>query len=264
MWRPGILPALLVGVSASAGDGPLVSNRTALPAAPVALSLGQAGPFNRLAFELRDGDSVRDAPQVTCLYPGGIAYRCEASTSMPRAGDGYRRITVVAPDLGLGTAVTLRFVTRGVLQDVAIVLVNASHVVHEIETLPLPARGGDSTPADGRAVPTTALARIRTTSTPAMATSAVATPPGCDRIHAVWVGASATDPVFAGPSGTLNGSVMPSRPVTPGSRVATDNLPEWIVTYPLDATRVQFIAHYEVIYRVGVCPQKVIARPATG
>lgn len=264
MWRPGILPALLVGVSASAGDGPLVSNRTALPAAPVALSLGQAGPFNRLAFELRDGDSVRDAPQVTCLYPGGIAYRCEASTSMPRAGDGRRRITVVVPDLGLGTAVTLRFVTRGVLQDVAIVLVNASHVVHEIETLPLPARGGDSTPADGRAVPTTALARIRTTSTPAMATSAVATPPGCDRIHAVWVGASATDPVFAGPSGTLNGSVMPSRPVTPGSRVATDNLPEWIVTYPLDATRVQFIAHYEVIYRVGVCPQKVIARPATG
>jgi hypothetical protein len=40
--------------------------------------------------------------------------------------------------------------------------------------------------------------------------------------------------------------------------VQPDNLPEWLVTFPLSATRVQFIAHYEVIYRVGTCPQRII------
>jgi hypothetical protein len=77
-------------------------------------------------------------------------------------------------------------------------------------------------------------------------------------VQAEWVGASATDPVFQSQFGSLNGSVVASRPVMPGSRVTPENLPEWLVTYPLSATRVQFIAHYEVIYRVGSCPQRVI------
>jgi hypothetical protein len=98
----------------------------------------------------------------------------------------------------------------------------------------------------------------RATSIPAIATSTLAAPPACDQVHAEWVNASATDPVFQSPFGPLNGSIVLSRPAQPGSLVRPDNVPEWLVSYPLSALRVQFIAHYEVIYRVGACQHKVI------
>jgi hypothetical protein len=79
----------------------------------------------------------------------------------------------------------------------------------------------------------------------------------CDRVVPHWIGASATDPVFTSAFGALNGSVLLARPAAAGRPVQAENLPEWLITYPLSATRVQFIAHYEVIYRVGVCAERI-------
>ena len=105
----------------------------------------------------------------------------------------------------------------------------------------------------------TQLVTTRAATTPAMAASPLGAAPACDQVRAEWVGAGATDPVFASQFGPLNGAIVLARPVAPGSAVRPDNLPEWLVTYPLSATRLQFIAHYEVIYRVGVCPRRIIS-----
>jgi len=45
------------------------------------------------------------------------------------------------------------------------------------------------------------------------------------------------------------------------ARAGPRALPEWLISYPLGATRVQFIAHYEVVYRVDPCPEPGTARP---
>jgi hypothetical protein len=141
---------------------------------------------------------------------------------------------------------------------VTVELANAPQVVHEIEALPLPDGGQVATGGTGQPAPVMNVVSTRATTTPAMAAAPSAPAGACDQVQAEWVGASATDPVFQSQFGSLNGSVVASRPVAPGSRVTPENLPEWLVTYPLSATRVQFIAHYEVIYRVGSCPQRVI------
>ena len=62
------------------------------------------------------------------------------------------------------------------------------------------------------------------------------------------------------PFGAMSGSVVLTRPVPPGSALRPDNLPEWTLSYPMSANRVQFIAHYEVIYRVGVCPDRIVSQ----
>jgi len=251
-------------VPAHAGDGPLVSGATPLDALPATLAAGPAGPFNRVGFDLQDGASGVPLPEVACLYPGGFAYRCDVSAEDARVPGARRRLVVVIPDLGKGSPVTLRIRGAHGRQDVAVALANTPRVIREIEALAL--RDGGKVVASGKGppAPDTRLLRTRATSTPALATSPLAAPPACDKVFAQWVSASATDPVFASAFGPLNGSILAARPVAPGSPVRADNVPEWLVTFPASATRVQFIAHYEVIYRVGECPHRIMARPSAG
>lgn len=237
-------------------DGPpLVVARNALSAQPAEFSVGPAGPFNRWAFDVERFDPDAGSAQVTCFYGTGFAYRCDAAIASPRGAGGRRRVTVTIPDLGRGGEVTVRFATPQGVHDVVVEVANTPRVVHEIEALAL-AGGKVVTGTDGRPQPSDQLVRAQATSTPAMATSSLGLAPACDRLYALWAGATVTDAVFSGPLGRLEGSITAWKPVVPGSRVAPDNLPEWLVTYPLGANRVQFIAHYEVIYRVGTCEER--------
>lgn len=244
-----------------AAGAPQITARTQLSALPAAQSVGQAGPFNRVAFDVERFGPPDAASSVMCIYPDGLRYRCGASIEVPAAPDASRRVTVTIPDLGRGKQVVVRFSTTGGHQDVTIELANSPQVIHEIEALPLPDGGRVTTGGTGQPAPVMNVVSTRATTTPAMAAAAKTTAGACDQVQAEWVGASATDPVFQSQFGSLNGSVVASRPVAPGGRVTPENLPEWLVTYPLSATRVQFIAHYEVIYRVGSCPERVIPGP---
>jgi hypothetical protein len=250
----------VTGAAASSPGAPQVLARTPLSALPANLAVGRAGPFNRVAFDVDRFGPPDAASKVSCFYPDRLQYRCDAAVGDPEPGGTRRRVTVTIPDLGKGPTVVVRFVNSRGYQDAVVELANAPQVVHEIEALPLPGGGKTALGSDGAPAPVMNVVTERMTTTPAMAAAAAAAA-ACDQLHAEWVGASATDPVFQSAFGPLNGSVLPSRPVSAGSRVQQDNLPEWLVTYPLSATRVQFIAHYEVIYRVGACPQKVIAAP---
>lgn len=241
----------------AAGGPPVVVARTPLSALPAPLSVGQAGPFNRIAFDV-DRFGPPDATSVvTCIYPGELRYRCDAAIGELEAGSTKRRVTVSIPDLGRGKRVIVRFRTQQGQQDAVVEFANVSQVVHEIEALPLPG-GQVIVGSTGAPAPIMQVVSHKATTMPAMAASMLGAPAACDQVNAEWLGASATDPVFLSQFGPLNGSIVPSRPVLPGSRVQPDNLPEWLVTFPLSATRVQFIAHYEVIYRVGACPHRVI------
>ena len=255
-----LLAAGLGSITGAATVGPpVVVARTPLSALPAALSVGPAGPFNRIAFDVERFGPADPGSAVTCLYPGNLRYRCDAAIDEPEAGGTKRRVTATIPDLGRGKRVIVRFSTRQGQQDAVVELANVSQVVHEIEALPLPGGGQVTIGSTGAPAPLMQVVSHKARSTPAMATSALGAAPACDQVYAEWVGASATDPVFLSQFGALNGSIGPSRPVVPGSRVQPDNLPEWMVTHPLSATRAQFIAHYEVIYRVGTCPQRIIS-----
>lgn len=257
----GLLALCLVSLAAASSGAPQVAGRTQLSATPAALSVGPAGPFNRIAF-----DVVRFGPPdaksaVTCFYPGGVRYRCDASLDEPEAQGGKRRVTVTIPDLGRGKQVVVRFSTSAGHEDVRVDLANGPQVVHEIEALPLPGGGQVATGSNGQLTPIMNMTSVRATTTPAMAATPLAMDT-CDQVRAEWVTATATDPVFQSQFGSLNGSVVASKPVAVGSRVHPTNLPEWLVTFPLSAVRLQFIAHYEVVYRVGSCPNRVIPDPA--
>jgi hypothetical protein len=263
MRRARYLTCLLAVAAAVAGNAvaapPQLLARTPLSALPPAQSVGQAGPINRIAFDV-DGFGPPDtASQVTCIYPDRTRYRCEAQVGQTEPGSTRRRVIVTVPDLGKGASVTVRFAGSGGQADASVQLANAPQVVHEIEALALPGGGQTAIGANGAPVPVMTLVSSRATTTPAMAAAAASQGASCDQLLPEWVAASATDPVFQSPFGALNGSIILAKPVQPGSRVRPDNLPEWQVSYPLSATRAQFIAHYEVIYRVGACPQKVIA-----
>lgn len=227
----------------------------ALSARPEALSAGSSGPINRHAIDVLNFSPDDPAARVLCIYPQQLTYRCHFEFSPDAAGGPRRRVVVAIPDLGVGNRVIVRLVNSRGSHDVPLDLVNGSQTVHEIEALALPEGGRVGTNSRGAAAPLTQLATQRATTVPAMAMPA--TPVSCDQILPFWVRASATDPVFTSRFGALNGSVLLSRPPTPGSPVRTDNLPEWLITYSLSATRVQFIAHYEVIYRVGICPERI-------
>jgi len=255
MRQPCLLALLFVSAPVLAAGAPQVAGRTQLSAVPAGQSVGQAGPFNRIAFDVeRFGEA---GSTVTCFYPG-LRYRCDAAIGEPEAQGTKRRVTVTIPDLGLGKQVVVRFSTSGGHQDVQVELSNSPQVVHEIEALPLPGGGQIATGSNGKPAPIMNVVSARATTTPAIATA----PVSCDQVQGEWVGASATDPVFQSQFGTLNGSIVASKPVAAGVRVTPANLPEWLVTYPLSASRVQFIAHYEMIYRVVSCPQRVIPEPS--
>lgn len=252
----GFLAFCLASLPAASAGGPQVVARTQLSATPAALSVGPAGPFNRIAFDVARFGPPDASSAVTCFYSSSFRYRCDA-TFEPDAQGRNRRVTVTIPDLGRGKQVVVRFSTSAGHQDVPVELVNGSQVVHEIEALALPGGGQVATGSNGQPTPVMNMTSIRATTMPAMAAASFAAGV-CDQVRAEWVTATATDPVFQSQFGTLNGSIVASKPAAVGSRVQPDNLPEWLVTFPLSATRLQFIAHYEVIYRVESCPQRII------
>ena len=102
------------------------------------------------------------------------------------------------------------------------------------------------------------LLTLKSTTAPALTVQMPFDPNRCDQLYAQWAGASATDPVFSSSFGALNGAVAIVKPVAKGSPVRDDNLPQWLITYPASAIRLQFIAHYEVVYRVGLCADRIL------
>ena len=245
----------------AAGSPTLVSGPTPLPAEPAALSVGSAGPFNRLAFDFHATGPHDPVPRIVCLYAEGFRYRCDALVEAPAAVSGRRRITVVVPDLGRGSSVRVLFSSPRGAHEATVEVANPAQVMREIEVLPLSAAGSARPPATGPTGTAPQLLTLRATTSPAIATASLDVASACERIVAEWVRVSATDPVFASPAGPLKGSLVLDRAVVPGSPVGPDNLPSWRVTYPHTATRLQFIAHYQVKYRVDVCPQRVITDP---
>jgi hypothetical protein len=252
------LAAVLVGVATAAPAAPpVIVLSTALSAAPGSLSSGSAGPLNRYLFELTGFPERDPAAQVLCVYPTRLVYRCRSEREESQAPQ-RQRVIVTIPDLDLGRRVVVRFLSSGGSHEFVVELANAPQVVHEIEALPLTRGGQHIIGSDGLPAPNMGVVSERATTLPAMASSTLGAPSACDQIHAQWVGASATDPLFTSTFGALSGSVVLTKPANTGSSVRPDNLPQWTFSYPMSANRVQFIAHYEVIYRVGVCADRVV------
>ena len=153
----------------AAGGPPQVVARTQLSALPANLSVGQAGPYNRIAFDLERFGPPDPSSTVTCIYPGELRYRCEAAIGEPEAGGTKRRVIVTIPDLGRGKRVVVRFNTNQGQQDNAVELANVSQVVHEIESMPLPAGGQVAVGSTGAPAPVLQVVNQKSTTTPAMA-----------------------------------------------------------------------------------------------
>lgn len=250
---------LLAAAAATAAtrEAPAIIASARLPAAPAALSLGSSGPLNRLWLELRGFSADDRAAQVHCVYADRFAYLCRFERQPGRRAD-TQQIVVTIPDLARGARVAVRLVSSGGTLEHTLTIDNSAQVVHEIEALPLPNGGRVGTGPQGEPVAMTDLVVTRASAMPAMASSTLGAVPACDQVRAEWQGASATDAVFTSIFGALQGSVVLTRPPARGSAVRPDNLPEWTVSYPLSANRVQFIAHYEVVYRVGECSERVL------
>jgi hypothetical protein len=255
-----LLGAGLMGAAtpATVPGPPLVVLATALSAAPETLSSGNAGPFNRYAFELTGFDAADRRTQVLCIYRK-LVYRCSSARSADPA-TGRQRVVVTIPDLALDSPVIVRFTNSYGARDHAITLANSPQVIHEIEALPLSNGGHESTGSNGKPAPRREMTSERATTVPAMVSSPLGAPPACDQVYAEWVRASATDPLFTSAFGAMSGSVVLTHPVNQRSPVRSDNLPEWTFSFPMSASRVQFIAHYEVIYRVGICAERIVGR----
>ncbi len=259
----GLLFVAALGTTLATGAAPgppVVVLATALSAAPNALSSGNAGPLNRQVFELTGFEAADSRAQVLCVYPK-LLYRCRSEREALK-GDARQRVVVTIPDLDLGKHVVVRFLNSRGARDYPLELANTPQVIHEIEALTLVNGGQHTTGNDGAPAPNTRMIGERATTMPAMASSTLGAPPACDQIRAEWVSASATDPLFTSVFGAMSGSVVLTRPVIPGSALRPDNLPEWTLSYPMSANRLQFIAHYEVIYRVGICNERIVTPAA--
>jgi hypothetical protein len=237
---------------------PEVLASMSLSALPVERSVGAGGPINRFALDVRGFEPGDRTNEVSCVYPGGVRYRCSYEFQPAPNQVGGRRVHVSVPDLGAGTDVIVRISNRFGSGDLRVALANPPQLVHEIEALPLPAGGREETGVDGKPAPSLVLASFSATTTPTVALTMPPDRSGCDRLYAAWSRVSATDAVFFSRFGALNGTVMLEKPVVPSTSVAADNLPLWHITYPAAAQRVQFIAHYEVFYRIGSCKQRLI------
>jgi hypothetical protein len=207
-----------------------------------------------MAFDLGGLGREEADPEVECQY-GKWRYRCRAVRA---PGGNHRRLIVEIPDLDRGAQVTVRFSTDRGSVERRVTIANPPQILHEIESLALPDGGRSATGPDGARHAVSTLRTWQTTSTPGITALMPYLPEECDAVYAKWGSASATDPVFASEFGPLEGALAPLRPVTADSPVNETNLPQWLVTYSLSATRLQFIAHYEVRYRVGICGDRVI------
>jgi hypothetical protein len=238
---------------------PSVLASMSLSAMPADKSVGAGGPINRFALDVSGFDPADHTNAVQCVYPGGVRYRCEyAFQSAPIEG-GRRRVHLAVPDLGAGAEVIVQLSNRFGAGELRVTLSNPPQLAHEIEALPIPGGGREETRADGKPAPSLALVSFSATTTPAMALTMPPEPAACDRLYAAWSRVSATDAVFYSRFGALNGMVTLEKPVVPSTAVSADNLPLWHITYPAAARRVQFIAHYEVFYRVGLCKERLVS-----
>lgn len=257
-WRlPLGLVAATQVIGAAAGPharAPRIEASSALSALPVELADGKSGPINRYEFELAGFEAGDDA-SVVCLYGGGFVYRC--AHEIAAAKDGLVHVEVTIPDLDRGPQVQVRFANRAGSASAEVRITNRPRLVHEIETLALPDGGAVRAGGDGGPAAIPHLLQLRTSTMPSLAAQG----PGavhCDDIFAKWESAEATNPVFMSELGALHGGVTRAMPLRRGARVDEQHLPQWLVTYPRSATRVQFIAHYEVSYRVGTCLDRIV------
>lgn len=264
-WRSRSRAVIVVGLwattiqSGHATTGaPQIIGRTALSAMPAELSDGASGPVNRIAIDTRNFAPNDPAASLTCHYPRLPVYRCDYEfVSTASAGTQRRRVVVSVPDIDRGTRVIVRLTNAHGHEDLTFDIVNGTQVAHEIESVMLPSGGRTGKNSKGETAPLTQLATVRASTVPAVAATAGDAEKDCNRSRPYWVGASATDPVFTSQFGALDGAVTLAQPPRTGSAVRSDNLPVWLITFPLSATRAQFIAHYQFTYRVGVCADKV-------
>jgi hypothetical protein len=245
-----VVLAMLASALASSG-APRIITRTAASAAPESIAQGDSGPVNRMAYEISGIDPADPRSTVRCIYPGSLTVRCKYQWEATASGSADRtRLVVDIPDIDRGTSVVVRISNAlGQLND-RVTLINRSRIVHEIESLLLPQGGQTQLDGRGQSVPSTGIGTMRASTQISINSPAS---PACGEVYPRWVGANATDPVFSSVFGALNGSVIVARPPARNA-IRSDNGPEWLVTYPLAAARVQFIAHYEIEYRVRYCP----------
>lgn len=232
-------------------SAPRLVTRTSVSAAPESIAQGDSGPINRVAYEISGIDPADPQNTVRCIYPGSLAVRCNYQWDAAAASStGRIRLVVEIPDIDRGNAVIVRITNpRGQIND-RVTLINRSRLVHEIESLILPQGGQTQLDGRGQSVPGTGIGTMRASTQIAINSTGS---PACGEVYTRWVSANATDPVFTSVFGALNGSVIIARPPA-RAPIRADNGPEWLVTYPLAASRVQFIAHYEIEYRVRYCP----------
>jgi hypothetical protein len=259
----GAAGLLLAGARArpaerAAGRPPQVVSVTALAAHPLSLSDGKSGPINRYGFDVLGFAPGGRSHDLVCEYPGDFRYRC--AHEFIGETRGLARVVVAIPDLGRGLAVTVRFVNSRGSASARVELTNGPRLVHETESVVLESGGAQRVGGDGQPAPVLNLQQQRARTVPSLAVAGLLAKPPCDDIHAEWLGASATDPVFVSEFGALHGGVVPAAPLPPGARVSEANYPEWLITYPRGATRAHFIAHYEVVYRVGECAAAIVGR----
>lgn len=240
-------------------DAPVIYGTTTLSALPSEYATGIGGPITRLVLDVARFDPRDPATRVECRYGDGLRYRCQYTPAEGLAPSSQVRINVMVPDLGRGPHVQLLLFNRAGSAELSVDLTNPPKVLHEIESLPLPDGARAALDSNGKRQPILDLLTTRSTTAPAAALTLAITADACDRIRAEWGQVSASDAVFASEFGPVNGTVLLVHPVRSATIVSKDNLPLWLVTYPASASRVQFIAHYELVYRVGVCRDRVIA-----
>jgi hypothetical protein len=255
-WRIlfGLVAAGLPGAPAATGSAPQIETISALSALPVEFADGKSGPVNRYAFELSGFVPGEDA-SVVCVYPGGFTYRC--AHEFAGANGGLERVVVAIPDLDRGKQVRVRFANSLGQANVEVRITNGLRLIHEIESISLPDGGATRVGGDGQpAIQRHLLHQIAST-VPAVAMRGPRQA-NCDDIYAIWESAEASNPVFVSTFGALHGGITSAGGMQRGARVNGQTLPRWLVTYPRSATRVQFIAHYEVSYRVGTCADRAL------
>src|SRR5262245_27327915 len=149
---------------------PQVLASMSLSALPAERSVGAGGPINRFALDVSGFDPGDRTNEVSCVYPGGVRYRCAYEfQSAPNQILGRRRVHVSVPDLGTGYDVLVQISNRFGSGDLRVALSNPPQLVHEIEALPLPAGGREETGADGKPAPSLVLASFSATTTPTVA-----------------------------------------------------------------------------------------------
>lgn len=244
--------------SAAATLPPTIARSERLSAQPVPEANGLGGPINRFALEVINfGPSVAGS-ELVCVYPENFRYRCPYSFPPVRLEDSQTRVEVLVPDVDRGARVVLRLANRFGSSDFPVEITNPPQLVHQIVASVLTEGGVTANGPDGRPAPVLSLRTTRLDTVPSLAVTLPYDPTRCDRLYAQWSQASVTDPVFTSAFGPLSGTVLLLEPVTPRSPVSTKSPLHWQVTYAASATRVQFIAHFEVYYRVGVCQERVI------